>query len=206
MNLHSELSKRVVTGIGGIALILALLIWGGVAGAALITYAISIGMLLEYSNMVFGLVDRLQKRWTLIGVSLFAQLYLTLAPQDIAGMMILAFMGLFLFFLFSAQKHAPNDLQPHFLELMASVFGFFYLGILPIFLMHLRDRAEGQNWVILFFIIIWSADVGAYFSGKKFGQNKLYPAISPHKTIEGSMGGILLSVICAIFFKIFVFK
>jgi phosphatidate cytidylyltransferase len=44
------------------------------------------------------------------------------------------------------------------------------------------------------FIILWSADAGAYFFGKTFGKRHLFPRISPNKTWEGSLGG----VVCAL--------
>ena len=46
-----------------------------------------------------------------------------------------------------------------------------------------------------FFVILWINDSGAYFSGRAFGKHKLYPAISPNKTWEGLIGGMLLSLI-----------
>jgi phosphatidate cytidylyltransferase len=52
---------------------------------------------------------------------------------------------------------------------------------------------------ILFFILfmIWATDSGAYFVGKSMGKNKLWPVISPNKTIEGAVGGIFFSIIVA---------
>jgi phosphatidate cytidylyltransferase len=52
--------------------------------------------------------------------------------------------------------------------------------------------------VILLLVLIWAADVGAYFTGKFFGKNKLCPSISPGKTFEGVYGGIVLSQVVAI--------
>ena len=65
-------------------------------------------------------------------------------------------------------------------------------------LVWLRDQAHGEFLILLLLIIIWAADIGAYFSGRQFGRTKLAPAISPKKTWEGVAGGIILSSITAL--------
>jgi phosphatidate cytidylyltransferase len=57
----------------------------------------------------------------------------------------------------------------------------------------LRDQAHGEFLILLLLIIIWAADIGAYFSGRYFGRTKLAPVISPKKTWEGVVGGIALA-------------
>ncbi|KGX88413.1 phosphatidate cytidylyltransferase [Pontibacillus litoralis] len=70
--------------------------------------------------------------------------------------------------------------------------GFYYLML---------TREVGVHYVFFALFLIWATDMGAYFFGKAFGKRKLWPEISPNKTIEGSIGGILLAIIVAIIFQ-----
>lgn len=55
----------------------------------------------------------------------------------------------------------------------------------------------GSWWVMSLMFIIWSADSGAYFAGRALGRNKLAPFVSPGKSWEGVIGGLLLSLLVA---------
>ncbi|MGF1687999.1 phosphatidate cytidylyltransferase [Photobacterium japonica] len=80
---------------------------------------------------------------------------------------------------------------------------FGLLTLLPFFWSILMLRAvnyletpyHGAKLVLLVCLLVWAADTGAYFSGKRFGKHKMAPAVSPNKTIEGLVGGALLAIV-----------
>lgn len=90
--------------------------------------------------------------------------------------------------------------QPYIANVATTILGFVYCGYFPLHLLLLRDLNspqfhDGLGFVVIMFTSILLTDIGCYYAGTKFGKHKLAPVISPNKTIEGSVGG----VICAIF-------
>ena len=69
--------------------------------------------------------------------------------------------------------------------------GFLYVPLLLAHLMLLRNLPFGIQWILLLLIIVMSGDSAAYYSGSAWGKTKLYPQVSPKKSVEGSIGGLL---------------
>lgn len=61
-----------------------------------------------------------------------------------------------------------------------------------------NDAMLGGFLVLAIFVIVWGADVGAYFFGRKFGKSKLMPKVSPGKTIEGALGGVFTALVATL--------
>ena len=83
-----------------------------------------------------------------------------------------------------------------------AVLGAAYPGLLLSALVRLRQLDRGGWWIILALVVTWFNDSGAYFAGRAFGRRKLFPRISPSKTVEGALGGFAGSVVGAIAVKL----
>lgn len=90
------------------------------------------------------------------------------------------------------------------LDFSVNLFLLIYVGWTLNHLILLRNLDQGFWLVMFLFLIIWSSDTGAYFAGRFMGKNKLAPQVSPNKTIEGSVGGLLLSIIVAIIYNYYI--
>lgn len=74
--------------------------------------------------------------------------------------------------------------------------GFFYALLPALSLLWIRDRSADKLDLLLWvFIVTWSTDIGAYFVGRAIGKRKLAPSISPGKTVEGLVGGVIAATL-----------
>lgn len=76
--------------------------------------------------------------------------------------------------------------------------GFVFLIPPVLALMLIREQPQGNSWLFYCLSIVSFADIGAYFSGKRFGKTKLAPTISPGKTKEGLYGGVFVTAIYSV--------
>jgi phosphatidate cytidylyltransferase len=76
--------------------------------------------------------------------------------------------------------------------------GIVYFGWIGGYLISLRHLPEGKWWVLLVLPAVWLADSGAYFIGIRFGRHKLSPRLSPKKTWEGYLGGVVTGLLSGV--------
>ena len=92
--------------------------------------------------------------------------------------------------------------QPYIANVATTVLGMIYCGWFPLHLLFLRNLEsarfeDGLGFVVMMFIAVLLTDTGCYYAGTHFGKHKLAPIVSPNKTVEGSIGGMICAVIGA---------
>lgn len=83
-----------------------------------------------------------------------------------------------------------RDIRESAGETALLLMGILYLPLLMSHLVGLREMDHGVQWIFLLLVIVMSGDTGAYYVGSSLGKRKLYPIVSPNKSIEGMLGGL----------------
>ncbi|MGI5872071.1 MAG: phosphatidate cytidylyltransferase, partial [Bacillota bacterium] len=98
-----------------------------------------------------------------------------------------------LLFGYLVKELAQEDTQVALVKTGVGLLGLVYPGVLLSYIVLIRQLPEdGLLLTIFTYIVTWSCDTGAYFVGITCGRHKLAPKISPNKTIEGAVGGVLI--------------
>jgi phosphatidate cytidylyltransferase len=100
-------------------------------------------------------------------------------------------------FLFGIYKYDPEN-NHSLLRISTTILGVLYIALPLSLLLYIWQLPRGGYYLFWLIGVTWLCDTGAYAVGSIFGKHKLCPAISPNKTIEGAIGGILSSLIAAV--------
>lgn len=186
---------RFITAIIGIAILIPFVVVGGAWFAYGMLFLAAIGLFelarmqkISYFNEV-GLISTLA-----LASVVLPQHYLDgfLNEWNPHSIFYIAGMALLILTVYRSQ-------QFNFVDAATLIFGALYLGFGFRYLIQIRDL--GLQTMIYVFLVIWSTDTGAYFVGKRCGKRPLAPQISPKKTIEGAIGGVLTAVVVTILYS-----
>jgi len=83
-----------------------------------------------------------------------------------------------------------------------TLLGMLYVAGLLSFAALLRSMPLGRTYVFYLVMVTWAGDVGSFYAGTTLGKKLLYPSISPHKTVEGSLGGLLGCAVASLLAKL----
>ncbi len=96
------------------------------------------------------------------------------------------------------------DTKYNFIDVAVTLLGFMYIAVFFSFIVLVSYKQSGYYFVWLIFISSWMCDTAAFYTGKFFGKRKLCPKVSPKKTVEGAIGGLLGSTVSCTLFGLFV--
>ena len=191
------IKQRIITSIVALPLLILLL---GYANPAVFSVFVSLVLflsLIEFNRMGLGSEHRFEQ-WlaAAIGAAIVPLLFYekTVFLFPLLTVTVLIFALLFLFRL-------PLITEVHH-RLGWVVLGLIYLPFLLGHLIPLRLLTDGREWIFLTLIAIMSCDTCAYFVGSKIGKRKLYPAVSPNKSVEGAIGGLVGAVVGVLLAKL----
>lgn len=136
----------------------------------------------------------------MIGGALLAGLFYWQQPLLLQGVLTALLLVCAILFLLRFR-----DLSTVLQEYALTVTGLLYVPLLLGHLTLLRQLPLGRQWVFLVLVIIMIGDSAAYFVGITLGKRRLYPAISPKKSVEGALGGLVGSVAGALLCRVIFF-
>lgn len=116
--------------------------------------------------------------------------------QDRRLHFMFAFAAFYIFWMLCASLFSDGALDTRDAALTTMMILYNSFGFAS--LLMLRDIENGKYIYLLAFIIPWISDTFAYFTGKFFGRHKLIPSVSPKKTVEGAIGGIVFASLAMI--------
>ena len=191
----NEFSKRIISGLVYVVVFLAAILFSRETYISLITFFAGV-CLWEFSKMIktqnvlpylllvfFGFGILFNKIFYLqdYKIKLFLLVYTLVSSV------------MFIVYLFTTESKERASLANLFLAIKYIVLPFLFLMLLPFI------NGEYHPYIVIFTIVlIWVNDSFAYIVGKNLGKHKLFERISPKKTIEGFIGGLLFSVLVGI--------
>lgn len=206
----NNLVVRAITGALFVALILGSIFWNEAAAYGVLTSFMILGLIEFYK--LFNDHKEINIDWRIglaMSVSIYGLLSFAIFDHIPKVLMFCVIPVIFAVLLIELWRKKKNPL----LNISVLMFGMFYLTA-PFFLTIMLNHRDIQisspyiefNQISLIagmFILVWTNDTFAYLSGRLFGRTKLFERISPKKTWEGTIGGIVLTIAASYIISIY---
>lgn len=179
---------RILTAVVLAPVVLLLVLWERPVGLWLLVMLFNVAAYLELLAMAPGGSDRVDKAVVVgVGVAFSAGLY----HRPELGIL---YAGSVVLVLLTYAVVRYRQIETVGARVAGWFLTVFYAGILFSGLALLKKARPDGDWVLLAMTTSWFADTGAYFTGRALGGPKIYPALSPKKTLSGSVGGLVAAL------------
>ena len=186
------LSQRIIT-----ALILAPIVIFGTLFLSSFWFSLVVGIMViiaswEYCGLIKLSLFSIKSFYIIVILACAFLLVISPSILKVALYFTLAWWIIAFFIIVSHPKNSNLFNQNKSIGLINGLFLFVPMAA-SIAILHSQDR----SFVLLLLLYIWASDIGAYFVGRRFGNKKLCPKVSPNKTWEGVYGGVTLAQVIA---------
>lgn len=194
------MKQRIITAVAAAAIFLPIVIIGGLPFVIMVYLLASIGLYeaLKMQNIRLASIPGLISL-VLLWIFLIPSEHISILNQVNYTKIELALLAVLLFLTYTVVTKNRFSFD----EVAFSVLATLYVGIGFYYFIETRGAENGLTFVVYALFIIWATDSGAYFIGRSMGKKKLWPEISPNKTVEGFFGGIICALIVAVLFSLF---
>jgi len=197
------LLQRIITAVISIPLLIAAIVWGGELVFLFLVLVFGSVGLYEFFRAALPEEHYLGKALGIaLGIFILSCVFIEsrALPAKGSGTYFLTLAGctssilvLFVYHIFTAR-----DMVQTVNRLSLMVFGVFYISLFFSYLILLNSGTRGPALILFLLFVTWAGDAAAYFIGSWKGRRLLCPGISPKKTVEGAVGGLLGGIITAL--------
>lgn len=190
------MKQRIITAIIAAAVFLPIMMYGKLPFIILMFLMATIGLhellkMHKMSTLSPSSVVGFLMLWVLLTPTVYIHVLDEISVTKSTAFMIGAVL-LLMYTVITKNRFTFDDAGFVLISVLYVAMGFYYI---------METRDEGLLYVFFVLFTLWATDSGAYFIGRAFGKNKLWPEISPNKTIEGALGGIGAALIVALLFS-----
>ena len=147
-----------------------------------------------------GGVDRAdqERSFTLFGATVGA--FLPVCVYWYGPFSILPFFALNITIFFILSYFSRKDGRGAVRDVALRLLGVFYISLLFTHFIFLRELPDGQWWLLFALVIVWAGDTSAFYGGRALGKKKLAPVVSPNKTVEGALCGVVGGMVAGVIY------
>jgi len=197
LNSLNNLEQRIVTGIFGVVVIVSSILYSD------LTFVLMVSLLSMLTQLEFykllGLDGNLPltSYGTICGVALVVLTYVV--EKGLIGFENYFLISPLLAMIFFIKLYKKNDLKP-FTNIGFTFLGLIYVALPFSLIIVMAMQGKNYNYEIVLgsLLLLWATDIGAFFTGTKFGRRKLFERVSPKKSWEGAVGGAMSAAVIAV--------